>query len=213
MKKIIPLIFLLFLCSCKGNNLTLKEQALVKKLNFDTELMVLLKKQTLSELRQLPIFDDQTGEITKGVYKGVYSKVRKDGDYKTVKSLKDKFRAKGYLIFTFIDEKDNEAIAVIKGTDELDIVRYRKTDGINYNLQNKDVVAKLQKWKSKNDFNVLVCGRDMLQLEFKTLPNDLDAFASDVYKFCPDIVDQGVGDLKKLKAAIIEMNGLYLWWD
>lgn len=213
MKKITSLICFLFLLSCKGNNLSLKEQALVKKLNFDTELMVLLKKQIGKQLRQLPAFDPETGEVTKSLFNGICTKVIKEGDYTAVKNLKEKFRAKGYLIFTFIDEKYQESIGVIKGTDDLDIVRYRKTDGINYNLQNKDVVDKLQKWKSKNDFNILVCGRDWLQFEFKTLPDDLDAFAKDAYQFCPDIVDQGVGDVKNLKSAIVEMNGLYLWWD
>lgn len=213
MRKIIPLLSLLVLFSCKGIELSSKEQKIVKKLNFDTELMILLKNETSNELIQLPAIDVETGEISNGLFEGIFSKTIKDDHYTIVKKLKDKFREKGYLIFTFMDEKDEPRIAVMKGTNELDIVRYRRTDGINYNLQNKDVVAKLEKWKSKNDLNVLVCGRDWLQFEFKTLPSDLDSFSKDVYQFCPDIVDQGVGDIKNLKSAIIEMNGLYLWWD
>jgi len=96
------------------------------------------------------------------LYNGIFSKTLIDDNYTIVKKLKDKFKEKGYLIFTFIDEKDEPKIAVIKGTDELDIVRYRRTDGINYNLENIDVVEKLEKWKSKNDLNILVCGRDWL---------------------------------------------------
>ena len=214
MKKITLLLSFLFLISCHGNNvLSPKEQQLIKKLNFETELMVLLKNETAQELVQLPAIDQETGDVLKGFYNGICSKTKTDDNYTIVKKLKDQFRGKGYLIFTFIGEKDESYIAVIKGRDELDIIRYRRTDGINYNLQNKNVVEQLEKWKSKNDFNILVCGRDFLQLEFKTLPTDLDAFAKEVYKFCPDIVDQGVGDIKNLKSAIKEMNGLYLWWD
>jgi hypothetical protein len=213
MKKICVVLSLLFLVSCKADVLNPKEKALLKKLNFETELMILLKNETSNELKQLPAIDKETGDIGKGWFDGICSRMVKDDDYSVVKKLKEKFRAKGYLIFTFMNEKDQEYIAVIKGTDELDIVRYRRTDGINYNLNNEKVVDKLEKWKSKNDFNILVCGRDCLQFEFKTLPADLDAFSKDVYQFCPDIVDQGVGDIKNLKSAIKEMNGLYLWWD
>jgi hypothetical protein len=213
MKKITILLSFLFLCSCKGNDLTPKEQELVKKLNFDTELMILVKNETANELTQLPAIDGETGEISNKLFDGISSKTLNDDNYTIVKKLKDKFKEKGYLIFTFIDDKDEPKIAVIKGTNELDIVRYRRTDGINYNLENIDVVTKLENWKSKNDLNILVCGRDWLQFEFKTMPTDLDAFAKDAYKFCPDIVDQGVGDINNLKGAIKEMNGLYLWWD
>jgi hypothetical protein len=50
-------------------------------------------------------------------------------------------------------------------------------------------------------------------LKFDKLPSDLDAFSKEVYKFCPDSVDQGVGTVENLKPAIKEMNGLWLWWD
>ena len=41
----------------------------------------------------------------------------------------------------------------------------------------------------------------------------MDAFANEVYEFCPDAVDQGVGSIDELKKAITEMQGLWLWWD
>lgn len=213
MKKMIIILCLLSLFSCKGNELNPKEQELVKKLNFDIELMTILKDETSNELTQMPTIDDETGEISTGLFDGIYSKTVKDDNFTIVKKLKEKFKNKGYLIFDFTDDDDNYSIAVIKGNDEIDILKYRKTEGINYNIENKNIIEKLTKWKSKNDFNILGCGRDWLQFEFKTLPSDLNKFTKDAYQFCPDIVDQGVGDTKNLKAAIIEMNGLYLWWD
>lgn len=213
MKTIILLTSLLTLFSCNGKDLNPKEQELVKKLNFDIELMTILKNETNNELTQMPTIDNETGAVSTGLFDGIFSKTIKDDNYTIVKKLKEKFRNKGYLIFTFSDDQDNLMIAIIKGTDEIDIVKYRRTDGANYDLENKDIVDKLIKWKSKNDFIVLGCGRDWLQFEFKTLPNDLNKFTKDVYKFCPDIVEQGVGDIKSLKTAIIDMNGLYLWWD
>ena len=34
---------------------------------------------------------------------------------------------------------------------------------------------------------------DSVEIEFDTLPNDMDAFVRDLYDFCPDLVDQGTG--------------------
>ena len=53
----------------------------------------------------------------------------------------------------------------------------------------------------------------MKDLDFKKLPSDLDAFSEEVYEFCPDSVDQGVGEVENLKELIKEMNGIWLWWD
>ena len=41
----------------------------------------------------------------------------------------------------------------------------------------------------------------------------MKAFANEVYEFCPDIVDQGVGDVEKLAAGIAATKEVYLWWD
>lgn len=213
MKKLIFALAFFSIFGCKADDLTPKEKELVNKLNFDTELMNVLKNETANELIQLHSVDQETGEIIDGLYPGIRSKIIKDDNYKIVKKFKKQFKEKGYLIFAFTDEDDSSYIGVIKGTDELDILRYRRTDGINYDLDSKKVVEKLAQWKSKNDFEVLGCGRDWLQFEFKTLPADLDKFSKDVYEFCPDIVDQGVGDVKSLKEAIVEINGLFLWWD
>jgi hypothetical protein len=124
-----------------------------------------------------------------------------------------RFRELGYLVFVFEGENNISSLAAIKGTDELDILRYRRTDGINYGLENEDVIKKLSEWKAKYGFIVIGCSLDWLHLEFDKLPDDLDAFAKEVYDFCPDSVDQGVGSLEALSQAIKEMKGVWLWWD
>ena len=117
------------------------------------------------------------------------------------------------MIFVYEGQDDKKHIAVIKGQDELDILRYRRTDGINHDLENEDIVNRISEWKSKYGLIVIGCGRDWLQVEFDKLPSDINAFADEVYEFCPDAVDQGVGTIDKLKQAIIEIKGAWLWWD
>lgn len=206
-------LFSLFGCGQK-NSLTQKETELLNKLTFKTDLFTELKSLTKNELKQLPEIDQETGEVLSDkFYNGIFSETTEEKAVEFVKKLKTNYRKNGYLIFVFEGEDDKKNVAVIKGSDDLDIIRYRRTDGINYDLENEDVVNKISEWKSKYGLTVIGCSRDWLQIEFDKLPTNIDAFAKEVYEFCPDSVDQGVGTIDRLKDAIKEMNGLWLWWD
>ncbi|MGC1204250.1 MAG: DUF4253 domain-containing protein [Flavobacteriaceae bacterium] len=213
MKKIIMLMGILSFFGCGAKSLTPIETELVNKLDFNIELMKELKNETKSELIQLPAIDQETADILDEFYSGIHSTISEEKANSIVKKLKEKFRKKGYLIFAFTGEDDSKSIGVIKGTNDLDILRYRRTDGINHDYENDDIVAKIAEWNDKFGLTVIGCGRDWLELEFKKLPRDLDAFADEVYEFCPDSVDQGVGEVENLKLMIKEMNGIWLWWD
>lgn len=206
-------LFSLFGCSQKSN-LSKVETELINKINFKTDLLTELKSLTNSDLKLLPAIEQETGDIFNDkLYDGIYSETSEEKAIGFVKKLKNKFRENGYLIFVFEGDDDKKSVAVIKGTDDLDILRYRRTAGINYDLENENVVKRISKWKTKYGLIVIGCGRDWLQIEFVKLPTDLNVFAKEVYKFCPDSVDQGVGTIDKLKETIKEMNGLWLWWD
>lgn len=196
------------------SSLTQKETALIKKLNFKAELISEITKLTLSELKQLPAIDQETGDVLDDKhFEGVYTETTEQNAVEYIKKLKQRFRENGYLIFLYEGEDHKKNVAVIKGTDDLDILRYRRTDGINHGLENEAIVKKISDWKLKYGLIVIGCSRDWLQVEFDTLPTNLDDFAKEVYKFCPDSVDQGVGTIDKLKQAIKEMKGIWLWWD
>lgn len=206
-------LFSLFGCGQK-NNLTKVETELINKMNFNTDLLIELKELTKSDFKQLPGIDQETGDILDDKFHdGLYSETTEEKAIEFVKMLKNKFRENGYLIFVFEGDDGKKSVAIIKGTDDLDILRYRRTDGINYDLENEDVVKKISEWKSKYGLIVIGCSRDWLQIEFDNLPTDLDSFAKEVYEFCPDSVDQGVGTIDNLKESIKEMNGVWLWWD
>jgi len=208
-------LFLLSGCGKKNEQEENQTQTEAVKTKYpEAELLQELKELTQNDLKKLPLIDQQTGEVSNTkFYDGSYSETTEDKAIEIVKKLKSKFRDSGYLIFVFEGDSDSKGVAVIKGTDDLDIIRYRRTDGINYGLENADVVEKIAEWKSKYGLVVIGCGRDWVHIEFDKLPDDLDAFSKEVYKFCPDSVDQGVGSLENLKPAIKEMNGLWLWWD
>jgi hypothetical protein len=211
MTKILLIMGIFSIFGANSKKLTQKETELINKLNFDIDLLTVLKKETKSELKQLPEINEY-GEVTDELYNGIHSKSDEEKGKEIVKKLKKLFKKKGYLIFLF--EGENEfSVAVIKGNDELEILKYRRTDGINYSYENEDIIKKISEWKDKYGITVIGCGRDWLEVKFDKLPSDLDAFANEVYEFCPDSVDQGVREVENLKQLIKEMHGLWLWWD
>ena len=134
---------------CGAKDLSPKETELVNKLDFNIELMKELKKETKNDLIQLPAIDQETADVLDEFYNGIHSSVSEEKANLIVKKLKEKFRAKGYLIFAFTGEDDSKSVGVIKGTNDLDILRYRRTDGINHDYENDDIFAKISEWNER----------------------------------------------------------------
>jgi hypothetical protein len=214
-KLIVIIMGILSFFGC-GNkqDLSKSEITLLDNLRIDKELIIELKSITKKEIKQLPAIDAETGEmINNKTFDGVYSESSEKKAIEIVKNLKSKFKNKGYLVFYIEGENGTQRICVIKGKDELDILRYRKTDGINYDLESEDVLKKITEWKSKYGLVIFGCSQDYVHIEFDNLPKNMDEFAKEVYEFCPDSVDQGVGDIESLKKYITEEKGIWLWWD
>ena len=166
----------------------------------------IIKIKTNQNIQPTPEISE-FGEILELKGTGLCSEVEEKAGFDFVLKEKERFRNGGYLLFVFENDKNQ------KGVDELDIIKWRQTNGINYNHENKDIIAKLQSWKQHNDFIILGASMDWIHLQFKTMPSDIESFAKDVYEFCPDAIDLGAGDMPTLIKLIEEMNGVYLWWD
>ena len=104
-------------------------------------------------------------------------------------------------------------LAAAPGRDQFDILRAAATDGANYDLQTEDIVKELQAWDREFGIDIRRAESDTVQLRLKKLPKNVKAFAQRVYKFCPDIVEQGVGSVEELEKAIVKDKMVYLWWD
>ena len=74
-------------------------------------------------------------------------------------------------------------------------------------------IDKLKEWDKAYDIDIWQAETDTIQITLKNLPEDIPSFARDVYKFCPDIVDQGSGNISDLIRSIKGAKALYLWWD
>lgn len=86
---------------------------------------------------------------------------------------------------------EKSLVGIVKLDNHYQIVKFFGTGAGNYDLSNQDIINKLRDWEKLCEFEILGGGGDTLELAFKTLPDDLSAFAEDVYEFCPDLMDQG----------------------
>jgi hypothetical protein len=200
-----------------GQNLTKQEKALCKSLGIDENIALEIKNVSKSAIEQLPQINEY-GEVLEEKFDGICSKAPTVNYMFSPKTLdfvsknKSKFQEQNYNLFIF-DSGENNYLAVIKGKSDIEILNWRQTNGINYDIDNDSLISKLQEWKSKNDFILLGAGMDWLQIRFISQTPDFDEFAKEVYEFCPDVVDQGVGDFEKLAPMMKRMNGVFLWWD
>lgn len=70
------------------------------------------------------------------------------------------------------------------------------TSAGNYNLDSKMISTRILRWSKLCELRILEADRASIKISFLTLPSDMEAFAADIYSFCPDIVDQGTGCIK-----------------
>ncbi len=104
-------------------------------------------------------------------------------------------------------------LVVGEGSGPLDILNIAQTDAVNYNMSNEDIKRRLARWHEAYGIDIWQAETDTIQLRFIRMPSNVQSFAKEVYKFCPDIVDQGAGTQKALEQDIQKRKGLYLWWD
>lgn len=71
----------------------------------------------------------------------------------------------------------------------------------------------LRSWEERFWTVPVALGFDTLHLAVRRAPADAEAAAAEVYAFCPDIVDQGIGSVEELATTMIPAPYWYFWWD
>lgn len=113
------------------------------------------------------------------------------------------------------DEKhaDGEEIVLAKGDSQFDILRVAQSDAVNYGMVTDDLIKKLTEYDRNHGIDIFHAETDTIEFRFSKLPVDVPGFCKDLYKFCPDIVDQGVGTVEALESEIRRTKEVFLWWD
>jgi hypothetical protein len=181
------------------------------QLGFSEEVITILRTHTNSPLQPLVQQDLDTDASAKTV--GISFQTNESEAEEMVAKLNAEFKGMGY--HAFICNHDYEEIGILKGIDQFDILKIQQTNGDNYDIGNDEVIAKLKAWHQRYPFTIIGADFDWVEANFKVIPEnkELKAFAEEIYKFCPDIVDQGSGSIDCLIEDMKETKKLYLWWD
>jgi hypothetical protein len=105
-----------------------------------------------------------------------------------------------------------DKIALLPTTDKYAVMAAMDTNGDNYSIGTSGVIAWMKDLEKDNAFVLSGIGYDYMEGQLTGPITDATKLAERMYEFCPDIVDQGVGDKDKL-AAELKKGRLYFWWD
>ena len=104
-------------------------------------------------------------------------------------------------------------LVITKKTTWDNILRMAESDAINYDFDTEDLIKKIKEYDDKYGIEISHAETDTVVLGFKKLPEDLGELTKDIYEFCPDIIDQGSGDMNSIAESLEETNSIFLWWD
>lgn len=108
--------------------------------------------------------------------------------------------------------KPKSKIRFHENQDKYQILRDQKTNGVNYNITTEDIIDQLKKWEKECSFKIEEARVDRFVLKFDTLPEDMDAFAKEAYKFCPTFSEMEI-DQDQIIEDLKEGKILLFWWD
>lgn len=216
MFKILPtlLIAILFTCTAcaKQTDLTQAERTLSATTGVPASL-ALEMTQLGKNLRRLQGTNDN-GDVVDAA--GITFDVPQEKASAAVDRLR-KIAGHGFFIciserhFGYDGAPDN--VSVLKASDPYEMLRVMGTNGTNYDISTDQVINRIKQWDKKFGVTLKGVGFDWVEMEFKQQPADMMAFAQEVYKFCPDVVDQGTGNVQVLAKEMKDSNTVYLWWD
>jgi hypothetical protein len=201
--------------------LTPEHQALADAIGFDPEVLDALAqyKRHPLELRRLTV--QRVGpdhHLHPELAPGFCFDTNRGRAEALMQTLREKFEKKGYLFFlTACGVPDPPAtVAVIRGTDQYDILRLVGTEDVNGGQSTDDIIAHLRGWEARYPFRITGAGLDWVESRFRKNPPDMLAFAQEVIAFAPDSFSQVPeydDDLETFAAAMRRARSFHLWWD
>ena len=99
-----------------------------------------------------------------------------------------------------------------------ELVRVKRTNGLNYSLENEKIIEKLKYWDAKYGVTVLEAREDGLVIRFKDLPEDLSNLCTEMFLFCPRMElheneNSNAAAMRKFAKSLRETKTANFWWD
>lgn len=206
------LAFLILLAGCVKTEpeLSPQEHELVAAIKMD-EAVALKVKLHGASLERLTSLTSDGDEVPA---EGIILRTKPKRGRETLATVRAQLAGTPYYAFLRDDSfgygPDKIAVTTADDYGYLAIVR---TDGINYGIEHEQVVERYRQWDRRYGLRLIGAGLDWLEAEIRNPPADWLSFAKEVYAFCPDVVDQGTGDVASLAREMKKTATVYLWWD
>lgn len=132
-----------------------------------------------------------------------------------IKKLRQKVEQKGYKLFICDGDNSNDKnkIAIVRCVDEFTPLVYMQTNGINYGINNHKLILQLDSLNQTLDLKLIGADFDWCEFEIRQEPKDWNQLAQKLHEICPDIVDQGTGNIQTLETELKKSKRLYFWFD
>jgi len=209
--------------SSQEYRLTGSEKSICDTLQLDTTLIGEIRKYNTNEIEPFHYSlskmykDGQETELDPIRLRGLVFGETHAKSYDLVFTLKDHFIKKGYTIFLLEDhfdiDKKLDKIGVLKTADKYSVLKQIATDGANYGITNDSLITIIRQFDAKHSLELVGAAGDWCGFVIHNEPGDWKAFAKEVYKVCPDVVDQGTGTVDALADEMRHTKRLYFWWD
>lgn len=184
-------------------HLSTEEQALATTVGLEPHRLLRIKEEAGAPLSSLTLTDPE-GERRVGV---LTRAAHHDAARRLVRALNGWLAGTPWRAFILasdytsddradlLDLSDAEAqrrhdnvVGVLPCGDDDDILRLRRTEARTQDLGTDDLLGRLSQWRRRASFAVIGAGRSWLELDFHTLPADLEGFSAEVYDLCPEAV-------------------------
>ena len=192
---------------------------------FAIELLVQKTKSQPEHLKtyfSINVFTDEgrTQDVSNGekvvLLPGVCFKTDSNNiGYEIILSVRPQLERKGYRLFLTggnnMNDQDN--IAIVRCSDEFTPLIYLQTNGVNYGIETSNLVFQLQNLNKELDLKLIGADFDWCEFEIRKSPQDWSGVAETIFHLCPDIVDEGFGDIKEFERELAHTKQLHFWWD
>ncbi len=170
-----------------------------------------LKKFTRRPIEKL-IFEKEYSDIEKP--DAICSLTTEENARKIVAEHREKLIREGKYIFICEIAHNGYKVGLIgTASDPYQIMEYAETNGANYDIETKDIIEKYKKWDKEFGIKPISIGFDFCECEIVNKNIDYKKLANEVYKFCPDVVEQGTETVELLEEEMKRTGTIYLWWD
>lgn len=188
------------------------EEQLVLQSGFERPTLQSIKEETQSALHRLRGYDEKGFQI---IVRGIVASVPESRTEQVLSALGTRLAPFGIIAFIAdINEPiKSDKIGFLKCTDQYEILRVMYTNGNEDDISHEDLLERLKEWEAKYPFDIIGAGHDWVELEFKILPDNVKAFAEEVYDFSPDVVDEDLGTVQELVKDLQATKRLLMWWE